>query len=62
MERTPRTNASVEVVGAGGVGTGGATEAVVVGADVVAFVFVTGTTADCPRHSLKSICGSSASP
>ncbi len=43
MERTPRTNASVEVVGAGGVATGGATEVVAAGADVVALVSVTGT-------------------
>ena len=46
MERTPRTNASVEVVGAGGVATGGATEVVAAGADVVALVSVTGTAAD----------------
>ena len=46
MERTPRTNASVEVVGAGGVATRGATEAVAAGADIVALVSVTGTAAD----------------
>ena len=46
MERTPATNASVEVVGAGGVATGGATEAVAAGADAVALESVTGTDAD----------------
>ena len=40
------TNASVEVVGAGGVATEGATEVVDAGADVVALVSVTSTTAD----------------
>ena len=44
--RTPRTNASVEVVGAGGVATGDGTDAVVVGADVVILVSVTSTAAD----------------
>ena len=39
-------NASVEVDGAGGVTTGGATGAVAVGADVVAQVSGTGTAAD----------------
>jgi hypothetical protein len=39
-------NASVEVVGAGGVATGGTTEAVAAGADVVALVSVTGIAAD----------------
>ena len=44
---TPRTKASVDVVGAGGVAVGaGGTEAVAAGADVVALVSVTGTTAD----------------
>ena len=46
IERTPRTNASVEVVGAGGVATGGATDVVDAGADVVALMSVTGTAAD----------------
>ena len=45
MERTPRTNASIEVVGASGVATGGATEAMAAGADAVALVSVTSTTA-----------------
>ena len=36
VERTLRTNASVEVVGAGGVAIGGGTEVVAAGADVVA--------------------------
>ena len=44
---TPRTKASVDVVGAGGVAAGaGGTEAVAAGADVVALVSGTGTTID----------------
>jgi len=39
-------NAFVEVDGAGGVATGGETEAVVVGADVVALLYGPGTAAD----------------
>ena len=39
-------NALVEVVGAGGVATGGATDAVALGADVVALVSAIGTAAD----------------
>ena len=39
-------NASVEVVGAGGIATRGATEAAAAGADVVARVSVTGTAVD----------------
>ena len=46
VERTPRTKASVDVVGAGGVATGGGTEAVAAGADVVALVSAMSTTAD----------------
>ena len=46
MERTPRMNASVEVDGAGGVATGGATKVVATGVDAVALVSVTGTVAD----------------
>ena len=46
MERSPATNASLEVVGAGGVATGGATEVVAAGAEVVALVSVTSTAAD----------------
>ena len=48
VEITPRTKASVDVVGVGGVAAGGGTEAVgdVDGADVVALVSRTGTTAD----------------
>ena len=46
MERSPTTNASEEVEGAGGVATGGATEVVAAGAEVVALVSVTGTTTD----------------
>ena len=46
VERTPRTKASVDVVGAGGVAAGGGTEAVAAGADVVALVSVMDTAAD----------------
>ena len=46
VERTPRTKASVDVVGAGGVAAGGGTEAVAAGADAVALVSGTGTAAD----------------
>ena len=46
MERSPTTNASEEVEGASGVTTGGATEAVVAGAEVVALVSATGIAAD----------------
>ena len=49
VERTPRTKASVDVVGAGGVAAGGSTEAVAAGADVVALISGTCTAADlCP--------------
>ena len=44
MERSPRTKASVDVAGAGGVADG--TEAAAAGADIVALVSVTGTAAD----------------
>ena len=43
---TPRKDASVEVVGAGGVATRGGTDAVAAGADVVALVSAMGTVAD----------------
>ena len=46
VERIPTTKASVDVVGAGGVVAGGGTEAVAAGADAVALVSDTGTTAD----------------
>ena len=46
VERAPRMNASVEVVGAGGVATRGATNVVAAGADVVALVSVTRITVD----------------
>ena len=46
VDRTPRTKASVHVVGAGGVATGGGTEAVAAGAEVVALVSGTGTAAN----------------
>ena len=45
MERSPATNASEEVCGAGGVATRGATEAVAAGAEVEALVSLAGTTA-----------------
>ena len=52
---TPRTKASVDVDGAGGVATGaGGTEAVA-GVDDVALVSVTGTAADlCPLGTLAN--------
>ena len=44
---TPRTKASVDVAGAGGVAAGASgTEAVVAGADIVALVSGIGTAAD----------------
>ena len=44
---TPRTKASVDVAGAGGVAVGaGGTDVVAAGADVVALVSVTSTAAD----------------
>ena len=46
VERTPRTKASVDVVGAGGVAAGDGTEDVAAGADVVALVSAMGTAAD----------------
>ena len=46
VERTPRTKASVDVAGAGGVAAGGGTEAVAIGADEVALVSGIGTAAD----------------
>ena len=51
---TPRTKASVDVAGAGGVAVGvGGTEAVAAGADVVALVSGIGTAADlCPLGTL----------
>ena len=49
VERTPRTKASVDVVGACGVAAGGSTRAVAAGADVVALVSGTCTASDlCP--------------
>ena len=45
VERTPRMKASVDDVGAGGVGAGGGTEAIA-GADEVAPVSCSGTAAD----------------
>ena len=52
VERTPRTKASVDVAGAGGVAAGGGTEAVATGADEVPLVSGTGTAALTPWHSL----------
>ena len=46
VERTPRTKASVDVVGASGVVAGGGIEAAAAGADVVALVSGTGTASD----------------
>ena len=46
VERTPRTKASVDVAGAGGVAAGGGTEVVAAGADVVALVSGTDTSVD----------------
>ena len=46
VERTPRTKAYNEVVGANGVGAGGGTGVVAAGADVVALVSAMGTAAD----------------
>ena len=46
VEGTPRTKASVDVVGAGGVGAGGGIEAVAASADDVALESGTGTAAD----------------
>ena len=43
---TPRTKASVDVVGADGVAVGGGTKAVAAGADVVALVSGIGTAVD----------------
>ena len=46
VDRTPRTKASVDVVGAGGVGAGGGIEPVAAGADDVALESGTGTATD----------------
>ena len=46
VERTRRTKASIDVVGAGGVAAGGGTETVAAGAAVVALVSGTCTAAD----------------
>ena len=43
---TPRTKASADVAGVGGVAAGGVTEAVAAGADMIALVSGTGTAAD----------------
>ena len=53
---TPRTNASVDVAGVGGVAAGaGGTEAVAAGADDVALVSGTGIAADlCPLGTLAN--------
>ena len=49
VERTPRTKASIDVVGAGGVDAGGGTKAVGASADDVALESGTGTAANlCP--------------
>ena len=46
VERTPRTKASVDVAGVGGVGAGAGVTEAVAGADDVALVSGTGTAAD----------------
>ena len=46
VERTPRTKASVDVVGADGVGAGGGTGAVVAGAGTEALASETSTVSD----------------
>ena len=46
VERTPRTKASVDVVGFSGVADGGGTGAVAASVDVVALESATGTAAD----------------
>ena len=46
VERTPRSKASVDVVGAGGVAAGDGTEAVAAGADDLALESGIGTAAD----------------
>jgi len=46
VQRTLRTKASIDVIGAGGVGAGGGTGAVAAGADNVALASETGTAAD----------------
>ena len=46
VDRTPRTKASVDVEGAGGVGAGAGCAGAVAGADVVALVSVTGSASD----------------
>ena len=52
----PRTKASVEVDGAGGVATEAGGTEVVAGADEVALVSVTGTTADLwPLGTLENV-------
>ena len=43
---TPRTKASVDVAGAGGVAAGGGTGAVAAGADTVALISMIGTSVD----------------
>ena len=55
VERTPRTKASVDVVGAGEVATGGGTGAMAAGVVAVALVSVTSTAADlCPLGTLAN--------
>ena len=53
VERTPRTKAYNEVVGADGVGAGGGTGAVAVGADTEALASETGTTVDLGPHGTR---------
>ena len=51
VERTPRTKASVDVVGAGGVAARGGTEAIA--ADAEALASETGTAADLRPHDTR---------
>ena len=53
VDRTPRTKASDEVVGADGVGAGGGTGAVAAGADTEALASETGTAADLGPHGTR---------
>ena len=53
MDRTPRTKAFDEVVGADGLGAGGGTGAVAAGADTEARVSVTCTVVDLGPHGTR---------
>ena len=53
VDRTPRTKASNDVVGADGVGAGGGTGAVAAGADTEALASEIGTAADFGPHGTR---------